>query len=92
MTSRAVEIERKLATGEMLLKRRGRARITLWVVLVVGGITGQALFPTEWGLGVVVVLAAGYSLWRTAKQVREIEEGMIEYRGMRAGLSSKDDA
>ncbi len=90
MTSRAVEIERKLATGEMLLKRAGRARITLWVVLVVGGI-GLSIAGL-WGLGVVVVLAAGYSLWRTAKQVREIEEGMIEYRGMRAGLSSKDDA
>ena len=90
MTSRAVEIERKLATGEMLLKRAGRARITLWVVLVVGGI-GLSIAGL-WGLGVVVVLAAGYSLRRTAKQVREIEEGMIEYRVMKAGLSSKDDA
>ena len=44
MSSKAVEIERNLARGEMFLNRAGRARITLWVMLAVGGI----------GLGIMV--------------------------------------
>ena len=90
MRSKAVEIERQCATGEMLLKSAGPTRITLWVVLVVGCIWLGIL--VHYLLGAVVVLAAGFTLRRIAKEIREIEEGMIEYRGMKAGLGSKDEA
>ena len=80
----------KLATGEILLNRTGRARITLLVVLVVGGIGLSIL--VHYLLGAVVVVTAVFTLRRIAKQIREIEEGMIEYRGVKASLSSKDEA
>jgi hypothetical protein len=90
MSSNAVEIERKLATGEMLLNRANRARIAGWIILVVFSIGLSILI--HWISGALVVLAIGFTLRRITKGITELEEGMIKYRAMKAGLSGEDDA
>jgi len=91
MVSKAAEIEWKLAAGEALLRRAERARVTALIGVAVGTALIVFRFPLSLEIAIVVIVVSCISLYRTSKGIREIDEGMIQHRGMKAGLSSKDE-
>ena len=92
MSSKAVEIERKLATGEALLRQAGRGRTSALLGVAVGVALILFRFPYSLEIAILVIVGSCISLFRMASYTREIEDGLIEYRAMKAGLSGKDDA
>ena len=98
MNSRTAEtLERQIATGETLLRRASRAKVTAFAIMALGilAMFGVASLPmaivviADLLLGGIVVIEI-VSVYRTSLLIREIEDGLIEYRARKAGLISQD--
>ena len=98
MNSRRAEtLERQIATGETLLRRASRAKVTAFAIMILGilAMFGVASLPmaivviADLLLGGIVVIEI-VSVYRTSLLIREIEDGLIEYRARKAGLLSQD--
>lgn len=95
----AEDIERQIATGEILLKRAGRSKVTSFIVMALGilAIIGVSSWPTT--IVVVadvlfggIILIEIVSVYHTSQAIREIEDGMIEYRAKKAGIGAQDQS
>ena len=82
-SAKAERFEQQIATGEALLKRVISRRVWAWVALGIGivlTVISGGKIHISWGLA---MLWGGYTVYRTNKQIREIEDGLIEYQSKR---------
>ena len=88
IVKRIGEIERNISDGETLLRRLGDASKVGWFFLAVGILL---IIFLDGGYKVIGLLVLGASIWRlykAEKYKKEVEEGLREYRGQKAELQA----
>jgi hypothetical protein len=84
------DIERKISDGEALLRGVARAREVGWFFMVVGLLMIGGNFGDFFVLiGTLVIALSVWRLYTAAKNTKEIEDGLREYRGRKAELQAK---
>ena len=89
VVKRIGEIERRISDGEALLRRLGNTSKTGWFFLAVGILL---IIFLGGGYKIIGLLVLGASIWRlykAEKYKREVEEGLREYRAQKAELQAK---
>jgi hypothetical protein len=84
------DIERRISDGEALLRGIARAREVGWFFMVVG----LLMIGGNYGdffviIGTLFIAISVGRLYTAAKNTKEIEDGLREYRGRKAELQAK---
>jgi hypothetical protein len=84
------DIERKICDGEALLRGVARTREVGWFFMVVGLLMIAGNIGDFFVLfGTLMIAISIWRLYTAAKNTKEIEDGLREYRGRKAELQSK---
>ena len=88
VVQRIGEVERMISEGETLFRRAEAASKLGWYLLFLGTIL---LIFLGGGLKIIGLFVLGVGIWRAysaEKYIREVEEGLKEYRGEKEELKA----